>query len=139
MLDKPLSARAVARVTVETAGGARLALEEVKVRNPHTLLAALPSCLFARSSLVSLHLELDGESRGFRQLKCESRGHELDSLLQTALDPMEFLCQSLAISPPCRDQVTSKCLMKKMFFLGKIQKIFTSEKKYLIINRNIFS
>ena len=119
MLDKPLSARAVARVTVETAGGARLALEEVKVRNPHTLLAALPSCLFARSSLVSLHLELDGESRGFRQLKCESRGHELDSLLQTALDPMEFLCQSLAISPPCRDQVTSKCLMKKMFFLRK--------------------
>ena len=129
MLDKPLSARAVARVTVETAGGARLALEEVKLRNPHTLLAALPSCLFARSSLVSLHLELDGESRGFRQLKCESRGHELDSLLQTALDPMEFLCQSLAISPPCRDQVTSKCFKKKMFFLCQIKKIFTSVKK----------
>ena len=124
MLDKPLSARAVARVTVETSGGARLALEEVKVRNPHTLLAALPSCLFARSSLVSLHLELDGESRGFRQLKCESRAHELDSLLQTALDPMEFLCQSLAISPACRDQVTSKCFM--IFF-----SFFVKSKKYL--------
>ena len=65
----------------------------------------LPVCLFAKSSLVNLYLEIDGESKGFRQLKCESKTHELDSLLATLCDPMEFLCQTMAISPYCKDQL----------------------------------
>ena len=54
---------------------------------------------------VNLYLEIDGESKGFRQLKCESKTHELDSLLASLCDPMEFLCQTLSISPHCKDQL----------------------------------
>ena len=54
---------------------------------------------------VSLFLEIDGESKGFRQLKCESKTHELDTLLTGVCDPLEFLCQTLSISPHCKDQL----------------------------------
>ena len=57
------------------------------------------------SLAVSLYLEIDGESKGFRQLKCESKTHELDSLLGGLCDPLEFLCQTLSISPQCKDQL----------------------------------
>ena len=105
MLDKPLTARSNIRILVEKANGQRMTLEEMKTRNPFTLVVTLPVCLFSKSSLVNLYLEIDGESKGFRQLKCESRTHELDSLLATLCDPMEFLCQTLAISPYCKDQL----------------------------------
>ena len=105
MLDKPLHARSTIRVVLEKSNGQRMSLDEVKLRNPFTLLVTLPVCLFSKSSLVNLYLEIDGEAKGFRQLKCESKTHELDSLLSTLCDPMEFLCQTLAISPYCKDQL----------------------------------
>ena len=95
MLDRPLAGRAAVRVLVERNSGQRLALQEVKLKSPQTLVVTLPVCLFTKSALVQLYLEVDGESRGFRQLKCESRTHELDSLLQSVCDPLEFLCQTL--------------------------------------------
>ena len=105
MLDKPLSARSSVRIVLERSSGQRMSLEDIKLKNPLTLLVAFPVCLFSKSSLVSLHLEVDGESKGFRQVKCESKTQELDSLLGTACDPLEFLCQTLAISPHCKDQL----------------------------------
>ena len=105
MLDKPLTARSNIRLLVEKSNGQRTTLEDMKMRNPYTLVVTLPVCLFAKSSLVNLYLEIDGESKGFRQLKCESKTHELDSLLATLCDPMEFLCQTMAISPYCKDQL----------------------------------
>jgi hypothetical protein len=134
MLDKPLNSRSTLVVRLERPGGSRLPVEDVKLRNPYTLVATLPACLFAKSCLggtslphskqprtvtdtvntfipfippspVSLHLEIDGESKGFRQLKCESRTHELDSLLSGLTDPLEFLCQTLALSPACKDRL----------------------------------
>ena len=105
MLDKPLTSRSVSRVVLERSSGQRMALDDIKLRNPYTLIVTVPVCLFAKSSLVNLYLEVDGESKGFRQLKCESRTHELDSLLTSLCDPMEFLCQTMAISPLCKDQL----------------------------------
>lgn len=105
MLDKPLSARSTVRVVLEKSNGQRMTLDDMKIRNPFTIMITFPVCLFSKSSLVNLYLEIDGESKGFRQLKCESRTHELDSLLATLCDPMEFLCQTMAISPYCKDQL----------------------------------
>jgi len=105
MFDKPLNARSTLRVVVEKTNGQKMAVDDVKLKNPYTLMVTFPVCLFAKSCLVNLYLEIDGESKGFRQLKCESKTHELDSLLATLCDPMEFLCQTLSISPYCKDQL----------------------------------
>ena len=105
MLDKPLNARSSVRIVLERSNGQRMTLEDIKMKNPLTLLVSFPVCLFSKSSLVSLYLEVDGESKGFRQLKCESKTQELNSLVDSVCDPMEFLCQTLAISPQCKDQL----------------------------------
>ena len=54
---------------------------------------------------MNLHLEVDNEPRGFRQVKCESKMNELDTILTSVHEPLEFLCQSLGISPLCKDQL----------------------------------
>ena len=51
MLDKPLNSRSTLVVRLEKQGGQRLPVEDVKLRNPYTLVATLPACLFAKSSL----------------------------------------------------------------------------------------
>ena len=38
--------------------------------------------------LVNVYLEIDGDEKGFRQLKCEARQHELEQLLATQLCPI---------------------------------------------------
>jgi len=105
MFDKPLNARSTLRVVIEKTNGQKMAVDDIKLKNPFTLMVTFPVCLFAKSCLVNLYLEIDGESKGFRQLKCESKTHELDSLLASLCDPMEFLCQTLSISPHCKDQL----------------------------------
>ena len=54
---------------------------------------------------MNLHLEVDNEPRGFRQVKCEPKMNELDTILTSVHEPLEFLCQSLGISPLCKDQL----------------------------------
>ena len=51
MLDKPLNSRSTLVVRLEKQGGQRMPVEDVKLRNPYTLVATLPACLFAKSSL----------------------------------------------------------------------------------------
>ena len=63
-------------------------VEDVKLKNPYTILATMPVCLMAKSCLVNVYLELDGESKGFRQLKCEAKQHEMELILSSVLDPI---------------------------------------------------
>jgi hypothetical protein len=49
-LDRPAAARATIRVTAERAGQL-LPVEEVKLKNPHTVMVTLPVCLMAKSCL----------------------------------------------------------------------------------------
>jgi hypothetical protein len=37
---------------------------------------------------VNLYLEVDGESKGYRQVKCESKTHELELLVSNLMDPV---------------------------------------------------
>jgi hypothetical protein len=37
---------------------------------------------------VNLYLEVDGESKGYRQVKCESKTHELELLISNLMDPI---------------------------------------------------
>ena len=40
------------------------------------------------SCAVNLYLEVDGESKGYRQVKCESKAHELELLVSNLMDPI---------------------------------------------------
>jgi hypothetical protein len=46
--------------------------------------------------LVSVHVEKNGQALGYRQVKCESRMRELDQILRSCDNPLEFMCQVLA-------------------------------------------
>ena len=37
---------------------------------------------------MNVYLEIDGNEKGFRQLKCEARQHEMEQLLATQLCPI---------------------------------------------------
>jgi hypothetical protein len=43
--------------------------------------------------LVSVHVEKNGQALGYRQVKCESRMRELDQILRSCDNPLEFMCQ----------------------------------------------
>jgi hypothetical protein len=43
--------------------------------------------------LVSVHVEKNGQTLGYRQVKCESRMRELDQILRSCDNPLEFMCQ----------------------------------------------
>ena len=105
MFGKPLNARSTLRVIIEKTNGQKLAVDDIKLKNPFTLMVKFPVCLFAKVLSTHLYLEIDVESKGFRELKCESKTHELQSLLASLCDPMEFLCRTLSISPHCKDQL----------------------------------
>ncbi len=50
LLDRPAAARAAIRVTAERAGQL-VPVDEVKLKNPHTVMVTLPVCLMAKSCL----------------------------------------------------------------------------------------
>jgi len=43
--------------------------------------------------LVSVHVEKNGQALGYRQVKCESRMRELDQILRSCDNPLDFMCQ----------------------------------------------
>ena len=105
MFGKPLNARSTLRVIIEKTNGQKLTVDDIKLKNPFTLMVKFPVCLFAKSCLLICIWKLMGNSKEFRELKCESKTHELESLLASLCDPMEFLCRTLSISPHCKDQL----------------------------------
>ena len=70
---------------------------------------------FNITSLASLRVEVDGLDRGTRIIKLESAVSELDQLLKTALDPMDFMCQTLGISSREHlDALLAKTMLEKV-------------------------
>ena len=53
----------------------------------------LKGCCFSVTHLANVSIEVDGVDRGIRSLKLESPLGELEQLLKTVLEPVEFMCQ----------------------------------------------
>ena len=51
MLDKALTSRSSVGAVLDVGSGSTINVEEIKIKNNFTLLATVPLCLFARSSL----------------------------------------------------------------------------------------
>uniref|UniRef100_A0A8D8LE23 Phosphoinositide 3-kinase adapter protein 1 n=1 Tax=Cacopsylla melanoneura TaxID=428564 RepID=A0A8D8LE23_9HEMI len=104
LMNEPLEAEDHIKVSVDK-NGHRLEVVGVKRRNPYTLQFAMPATCLQISILVTVYVEKNGEPMGHKLVKCESRMRELDQLLKTAESPLQFLCQTLGVSPGDRDQI----------------------------------
>lgn len=73
--------------------GDMIEVKSVKRRNPYTLKFAMPNHCLEVSSIVNVVVEKNGNVLGARPVKCESRLRELDQILRSVIDPVEFMCQ----------------------------------------------
>lgn len=77
--------------------------------------------------LVSVHVEKNGQALGHRQVKCESRMRELDQILRSCDNPLEFMCQV------CVYRILSahdgKCSGRYNFYLRVTQIFLASRNK----------
>nr|CAD7588502.1 unnamed protein product [Timema genevievae] len=94
LLNDPISKEDKIKVSVDK-NGERIDVTNVKRRNPFTLHFQMPACCLEVSMLVNVYVEKNGEPLGCRQVKCESRMRELDQMLRSWDNPLEFMCQVL--------------------------------------------
>lgn len=104
LLNEPIEKEDKLRITVDK-NGEILEVSSVKRRNPFTLHFQMPESCLEVSMLVSVHVEKNGQALGYRQVKCESRMRELDQILRSCDNPLEFMCQTLGFSPGDREHL----------------------------------
>ncbi|XP_069668608.1 phosphoinositide 3-kinase adapter protein 1 isoform X2 [Periplaneta americana] len=104
LLNEPTEKEDKLKVSVDK-NGERLEISSVKRRNPYTLYFQMPESCLEVSMLVSIHVEKNGQALGYRQVKCESRMRELDQILRSCDNPLEFMCQTLGFSPGDREHL----------------------------------
>ncbi|XP_021917615.1 phosphoinositide 3-kinase adapter protein 1 isoform X3 [Zootermopsis nevadensis] len=104
LLNEPIEKEDKLKITVDK-NGEHLEVSSVKRRNPYTLHFQMPESCLEVSMLVSVHVEKNGQALGHRQVKCESRMRELDQILRSCDNPLEFMCQTLGFSPGDREHL----------------------------------
>ncbi|RZF39792.1 hypothetical protein LSTR_LSTR000440 [Laodelphax striatellus] len=104
LLNDPLDEHDVIHISVDK-NGTRLEPTSVKRRNPYTIQFAMPVACLQVSMIASVFVEKNGKPLGHRLVKCECRMQELDQLLRTTDNPMQFMCQALGLNPGERDQL----------------------------------
>ncbi|XP_075215961.1 DBB domain-containing protein stumps isoform X2 [Lycorma delicatula] len=104
LLNEPLEVNDKIHITIDKSGQ-RLEANSVKRRNPYTLQFTMPATCLQVSTLASVFVEKNGKPLGHRPVKCESRMRELDQLLRSSDNPLQFMCQTLGLNPGEKDQL----------------------------------
>ncbi|KAG8245961.1 toll-like receptor 7 signaling pathway [Homalodisca vitripennis] len=104
LLVDPLESTDNVQISIDK-NGQKIEVTSFKKRNPYTLQFAVPATCLQVSMLVTVAVEKNGKTLGHRLVKCESRMRELDQLLRATDDPLQFMCQTLGISPGDREQL----------------------------------
>ncbi|XP_054268083.1 phosphoinositide 3-kinase adapter protein 1-like isoform X2 [Macrosteles quadrilineatus] len=104
LLVDPLEPNDNVQITIDK-NGQKIEITSFKKRNPYTLQFAVPATCLQVSMLVTVAVEKNGKSIGHRLVKCESRMRELDQLLRSSDNPLQFICQTLGLSPGDREQL----------------------------------
>lgn len=119
IFESPQSARSKMKLTLERhqCGLQDIDLDETKLLNPFNLLVTIPNCCFSVCNMAALRLEVDGANRGSRSIRLESTLSEIDQLLKTSHDPIEFMCQAFGVTPSCKDQLDEA--LSKHFLLAR--------------------
>ncbi|XP_012228798.1 uncharacterized protein stumps isoform X1 [Linepithema humile] len=104
LLNDPLTCEDNVSVIVDRCGDA-IEINNVKRRNPYTLQFSIPERCLEVSMLVGVRISKNGCSLGVRQVKCESRLRELDQILRSHDNPLEFMCQTFGFGSTDREQL----------------------------------
>lgn len=92
LLAEPLTKDDIVKVSVDK-NGDMIEIKSVKKRNPYTLKFVMPESCLEVSLIVNVLVEKNGDLLGARPVKCESRLRELDQILRSTDNPLEFMCQ----------------------------------------------
>ncbi|XP_017787311.1 PREDICTED: phosphoinositide 3-kinase adapter protein 1 [Nicrophorus vespilloides] len=104
LLTYPLQKEDVVKITI-VKNDEFTEVKTVKRRNPYTLKIAIPEKFLEVSAIVTVLVEKNGSVIGKRPIKCESRLRELEQILRSSNNPVEFMCQTLGFSPHDTEQL----------------------------------
>ncbi|XP_018564271.1 phosphoinositide 3-kinase adapter protein 1 isoform X2 [Anoplophora glabripennis] len=104
LLTYPLQKEDIVKISVEK-NGELYEIKSVKRRNPYIMKITVPETLTEVTAIVNVLVEKNGSIIGSRPIKCESRLRELEQILRSANNPVEFMCQTLGFSPANRDHL----------------------------------
>ncbi|XP_026806381.1 phosphoinositide 3-kinase adapter protein 1 isoform X1 [Rhopalosiphum maidis] len=104
LLSEPLVSEDNVIITVDK-NGHKIEVTNVTRRNPYTLQFKMPLSCLQVSVLVNVIVEKNGQPLGQRSVKCESRMRELDQLIRSLDNPLNFLCQTFGLNPVDREQL----------------------------------
>lgn len=92
LLTYPLQKEDIVKVSVEK-HNELIEVKSVIRRNPYTIKILMPDNLTDVSAIVNILVEKNGSIIGSRPIKCESKLRELEQILRSSNNPVEFMCQ----------------------------------------------
>ncbi|CAG9857713.1 unnamed protein product [Phyllotreta striolata] len=98
LLTHPLQKEDVVKISVERNGELH-EIKSVRRRNPYVMKFWMPESLTQITVIVNVLVEKNGSIIGSRPVKCESKLRELDQLLRSVDNPVDFMCQAVGFSP----------------------------------------
>ncbi|KAJ8940957.1 hypothetical protein NQ318_006808 [Aromia moschata] len=104
LLTYPLQKEDIVKISVEK-NGEIFEVKSAKRRNPYTLKITVPENLTETTAIVNILVEKNGSIIGSRPVKCESKLRELEQILRSTNNPVEFMCQTLGFSPSDKDHL----------------------------------
>ncbi|XP_066146794.1 phosphoinositide 3-kinase adapter protein 1 isoform X1 [Euwallacea fornicatus] len=102
ILTHPLQKEDIVKISVERHGELH-EIKALKRRNPYIIKITVPESLIDMTAIVNILVEKNGSIIGSRPIKCESRLRELEQILRSINNPVEFMCQTLGFSPADRE------------------------------------
>ncbi|XP_019758359.2 phosphoinositide 3-kinase adapter protein 1 isoform X2 [Dendroctonus ponderosae] len=106
ILTHPLQKDDLVKISLERNGELH-EIKSVKRRNPYVVKITVPENLIDITAIVNILVEKNGNIIGSRPVKCESKFRELEQILRSANNPVEFMCQTLGFSPADREHLDS--------------------------------
>lgn len=88
----PLHKEDIVKVSVER-HNELIEVKSVIRRNPYTIKISMPDNLTDVSAIVNILVEKNGSIIGSKPIKCESKLRELEQILRSTNNPVEFMCQ----------------------------------------------
>lgn len=92
MLTYPLEKEDRIKISIEN-DNVSTEIKSMRQRNPYTIKIIVPEYLTEVSTIVNILVKKNGCIIGSRPIKCESRLKELEQILRSVSNPLEFMCQ----------------------------------------------
>ncbi|XP_030756776.1 phosphoinositide 3-kinase adapter protein 1 isoform X2 [Sitophilus oryzae] len=105
-LTHPLQKEDIVKISVERNGELQ-EVKSMKKRNPYMVKISVPENLTDVTAIVNILVEKNGNIIGSRPIKCESKLKELEQILRSTTNPVDFMCQTLGFSPADREHLDS--------------------------------